>query len=113
MAFYADAVSVFCEKATGNGGGEPWHIDAVGAHEAWRKTCGSKDVRVAVVDSYFDLSHPAFKGMRLESALSLEDGTVTIRHRDTMQQERVAIAELPRIVHDMVSLRPLFAKLVK
>ena len=44
---------------------------------------------------------------------SLEDGTVTIRHRDTMQQERVAIAELPRIVHDMVSLRPLFAKLVK
>lgn len=78
VAFYADAVSVFCEKATGNGGGEPWHIDAVGAHEAWRKTCGSKDVRVAVVDSYFDLSHPAFKGMRLESALSLEDGTDSV-----------------------------------
>ena len=44
---------------------------------------------------------------------SLEDQTVTIRHRDTMQQERVAIADLPKIVHDMVSLRPLFAKLVK
>ena len=44
---------------------------------------------------------------------SLEDGTVTIRHRDSMQQERVKIAELPGIVHDMVSLRPLFAKLVR
>ena len=44
---------------------------------------------------------------------SLEDGTVTIRHRDSMQQERMKIAELPGIVHDMVSLRPLFAKLVR
>ncbi|NBU72400.1 MAG: glycine--tRNA ligase, partial [Bacteroidetes bacterium] len=26
---------------------------------------------------------------------SLEDGTVTIRHRDTMQQERLSLAELP------------------
>lgn len=44
---------------------------------------------------------------------SVEDGTVTIRHRDSMQQERVAIKDLPGIVHDMVSLKGLFAKLVK
>ena len=44
---------------------------------------------------------------------SAEDGTVTIRHRDSMQQERVAIKDLPGIVHDMVSLKGLFAKLVK
>ena len=29
---------------------------------------------------------------------SKEDNTVTIRHRDSMQQERVAISELKRIV---------------
>ena len=44
---------------------------------------------------------------------SVEDGTVTIRHRDSMQQERVAIKDLPGIVHDLVSLKGLFAKLVK
>lgn len=74
VAFYADAVSVFC-CGSHDGSGGAWHIDAVGARQAWRKTRGSKDVRVAVVDTYFDLSHPAFKGMRIESALSLEDGT--------------------------------------
>ncbi|WP_298063718.1 glycine--tRNA ligase [uncultured Rikenella sp.] len=44
---------------------------------------------------------------------SAEDGTVTIRHRDSMQQERVAIGDLPGIVHNLVSLRPLFDKLVR
>ena len=36
---------------------------------------------------------------------SLEDNTVTLRHRDTMAQERIAIAELPRIIGEKVSLR--------
>lgn len=43
---------------------------------------------------------------------SLQDGCVTIRHRDTMTQERVAIADLPSIVDSIVSFRSLFAKLV-
>ncbi|MEG2755706.1 MAG: glycine--tRNA ligase, partial [Mucinivorans sp.] len=43
---------------------------------------------------------------------SLEDGTVTIRHRDTMAQERVAIDQLPALVNCIVSLNSLFAKLV-
>lgn len=43
---------------------------------------------------------------------SLQDGCVTIRHRDTMAQERVNIADLPGIVEQNVSLRSLFAKLV-
>ena len=43
---------------------------------------------------------------------TLEDRTVTVRHRDTMEQHRVAIAELPSIVENEVSLRTLFAKLV-
>ena len=42
---------------------------------------------------------------------SLEDGTVTIRHRDSMQQERIAIADLRRIVDEQVSFRPLYKKI--
>ena len=43
---------------------------------------------------------------------SAEDKTVTIRHRDSMEQERVAIADLPGIIGEAVSFRPLFKKIV-
>jgi len=43
---------------------------------------------------------------------SAEDRTVTIRHRDSMEQERVAIADLPRMIEEAVSFRPLFKKIV-
>ncbi|HEY1007807.1 MAG TPA: His/Gly/Thr/Pro-type tRNA ligase C-terminal domain-containing protein, partial [Sphingobacteriaceae bacterium] len=38
---------------------------------------------------------------------SLEDNTVTIRHRDSMQQERVPIDKLEQIIGDLVSWRNL------
>ncbi|WP_069658179.1 glycine--tRNA ligase [Arcticibacter eurypsychrophilus] len=38
---------------------------------------------------------------------SLEDNTVTIRHRDSMEQERVAIADLEQIISKRVSWRNL------
>ncbi len=41
-----------------------------------------------------------------------EDGTVTIRERDTMEQRRVHIDELEAIVADKVGMRRLFEKLV-
>ena len=40
-----------------------------------------------------------------------EDNTVTIRYRDTMTQDRVAISELRNIISGQVSLKKLFAKL--
>lgn len=43
---------------------------------------------------------------------TLEDDTVTIRHRDSMQQERVAIGELERIIGDLVSLNKLLEQLM-
>ena len=43
---------------------------------------------------------------------SLEDATVTVRHRDSMQQQRVAIAELPALVADEVSLKKLLEKIM-
>ncbi|HLV50804.1 MAG TPA: glycine--tRNA ligase [Flavobacterium sp.] len=36
---------------------------------------------------------------------TLEDKTVTIRHRDTMKQDRVAISELRNIINEEVSMR--------
>ncbi|KGE15035.1 glycine--tRNA ligase [Sphingobacterium deserti] len=43
---------------------------------------------------------------------TLEDNTVTIRHRDSMEQERVPAAELGKIIGDLVSWNNLLEKLV-
>lgn len=43
---------------------------------------------------------------------SLEDNTVTIRHRDTMEQERVNISDLSNIMIEKVSMKNLLKKLV-
>ena len=42
---------------------------------------------------------------------SLEDRTVTIRHRDTMQQDRVAVSELRKIIEDEVSMKNWLLKM--
>jgi glycyl-tRNA synthetase len=43
---------------------------------------------------------------------TLQNDTVTIRHRDTMEQERVPVVKLREIISDKVSLRTLLKKLV-
>ena len=43
---------------------------------------------------------------------SLEDNTVTIRYRDTMEQERVDIDKLPEIMGDKVSMKKLLERLI-
>ncbi|MEK6513241.1 glycine--tRNA ligase [Myroides odoratimimus] len=43
---------------------------------------------------------------------SLEDKTVTIRHRDTMKQDRVAIADLKNIIENEVSMRNWLKKMM-
>lgn len=43
---------------------------------------------------------------------SLEDNTVTIRHRDSMEQERVSIDQLSKIIGDLVSWNTLLSQLV-
>jgi glycyl-tRNA synthetase len=42
---------------------------------------------------------------------SLEDHTVTLRERDTMQQERIAIERLKKLIVDKVSLTSLLQQL--
>jgi glycyl-tRNA synthetase len=43
--------------------------------------------------------------------LTKENGTVTLRDRDTMEQERIKIEDLRSILDDKVSMRKLFEKL--
>ena len=42
-----------------------------------------------------------------------EDRTVTVRYRDTMAQERVAISELPALIEREVSMKQLFKKITR
>jgi glycyl-tRNA synthetase len=42
---------------------------------------------------------------------TLEDGQVTIRHRDSMQQERVSIAQLPALLESLVSMEAVLQRL--
>ena len=42
---------------------------------------------------------------------TLNDNQVTIRHRDTMEQERVPIANLAEIIGKQVSMKTLFKKI--
>ena len=57
---------------------------------------------------YLPDQYEVAKNARLET---LEDGTVTIRHRDTMAQERVKIESLHAMVDEECSYRKLFRKL--
>lgn len=42
---------------------------------------------------------------------TMEDNTVTIRYRDTMSQERIAISELSKFIGDQVSMKSLLKKI--
>ena len=42
---------------------------------------------------------------------TLEDNTVTLRYRDTMEQKRVNIADLQGIIEDQVTITSLLKKL--
>jgi glycyl-tRNA synthetase len=42
---------------------------------------------------------------------TIEDNTVTIRDRDTMEQERVSITELAKIIDEKVSMKKLLINL--
>ena len=44
---------------------------------------------------------------------TLEDGTVTLRYRDSMAQERVPVAQLRSIIEDRVSITSVLKKVAK
>ena len=57
------------------------------AYDAWNITKGSKDVKVAIVDSYFDLTNPEI-GERVVSPISIPTGT-----RDVLPPAKSPTAE--------------------
>ncbi len=42
--------------------GSQWHLNTIGAFNAWDTTMGSSDIRVAVIDTGVDLNHPDLTG---------------------------------------------------
>lgn len=59
-----------------------WHLREVLAPEAWDITTGNPSVIVAVIDDYFDLSHPDFAGMKIVNPVSVENGTSNVAPPD-------------------------------
>jgi subtilisin family serine protease len=39
-----------------------WYLDAIQITEAWKKTSGDSDVKIAIIDNGFDLNHPELIG---------------------------------------------------
>ena len=52
-----------------------WHFAPIQAYDAWDVTKGNPEIKVAVIDSYFELSHPDLKNVKVENPFSLENGT--------------------------------------
>lgn len=80
VEFYLDVIEIFGHSVMPN---EPamaedlpsWYFKAVKAPEGWDITKGKPEIKVAVIDSYFDLSHPEFKGLKIENPYSVERGS--------------------------------------
>lgn len=45
---------------------DKWYLDRIGIDEAWKKTLGSKDIVIAVIDNGFDLQHEELKGKSIK-----------------------------------------------
>lgn len=43
-------------------GGQAWQFQAVGGESVWNQTSGRKEIKVAVIDSGIDMTHPDLKG---------------------------------------------------
>lgn len=83
VAFYIDVVEIFgrakeISDPAMKESDTSWHLREVLAPEAWEITMGSPSVKVAIIDDYFDLSHPDFTGMRIENPVSAENGTTNV-----------------------------------
>lgn len=51
-----------------------WYFDPIQACEAWAITQGSPDVKIAIVDSYMDITHDDLRSDRIVDAFSVEKG---------------------------------------
>lgn len=80
IVLYADIISIFQGDDTPSDEAmkseeTSWHITSTKAPQAWDITKGNPQVKVAIIDSYFDLTHPEFAGLNIQDAASFENGT--------------------------------------
>ena len=86
IRFFIEDVSVFGDFANRKGPNDPalkddeagWYFNPILAPEGWAITTGDNNVKVAVIDSYFDLTHPDFYGLDFEKPVSFENGTANV-----------------------------------
>lgn len=83
VAFYIDVVEIFglvkeIPDPAMKVQAASWHLRTVLAPEAWDVTTGDPGVKVAVIDNYFDLTHPDFWGMKIVNPVSVENGTTYV-----------------------------------
>lgn len=80
IKFYIENVESFGQEQNRVTPNDPlldktWHLDPILAPEGWSISTGSPEIKVAIIDSYFDLSHPDFKGLKIEDPVSFENNT--------------------------------------
>lgn len=56
-----------------------WYFAPIQAYEAWEITKGSSDVRVAVIDSYFDATHTELGGTKISSPYNVPRKNTDLR----------------------------------
>ena len=68
--FYVENIEIFIEglyptDPAFNDNRYSWQFEPIQAYEGWDITTGNPDVKVAIIDSFFDLTHPDFRGIRI------------------------------------------------
>lgn len=81
--FYVENIEIFIEglcptDPAFNDNRYSWQFEPIQAYDGWDITTGNPDVKVAVIDSYFDLTHPEFRGIRISNPISIEKGTTDV-----------------------------------
>lgn len=56
-----------------------WYFEPIQAYEAWEITTGSSDIRVAVIDSYFDVEHTELGGSKISSPYNVPRKSTDLR----------------------------------
>ncbi|UBD64061.1 S8 family serine peptidase [Bacteroides salyersiae] len=81
--FYVENIEIFIEglyptDPAFNDNRYSWQFEPIQAYEGWDITTGNPDVKVAIIDSFFDLTHPDFRGIRISDPISIERGTTDV-----------------------------------
>lgn len=81
-----------------------WYFEPIQAYDAWKITKGSSNVRVAVIDSYFDLNHRELGGQKISSPYNI------VRKNANVNPPSVMNSDDPRFFHGTMVASQAVAK---